>query len=163
MRAVGASRAGSWANARRTLLLTLPLVLALAACRPLYFPPVPDAPPFEPGVRVVAFEAGLAATGRPRVALVVAGHDAAGWLSVQWMAPTGREAASDSVWLEPVPSQPASSNAAAAEEAGPAAAGSEAVFVLPADVELRPGEWRAVVSFGGRLLRQFTVLVEQVD
>ena len=53
MRAVGASRAGSWANARRTLLLTLPLVLALAACRPLYFPPVPEAPPFEPGVRVV--------------------------------------------------------------------------------------------------------------
>ena len=105
MRAVGASRAGVGPTPAGPCSLTLPLVLALAACRPLYFPPVPEAPPFEPA-RVVAFEAGLAPTGRPRVALVVAGHDAAGWLSVQWMvSPAVRRRPTPCGWSRATPTR----------------------------------------------------------
>jgi hypothetical protein len=59
-----------------------------------------------------------------------------GWLGVQWYAPNGREAASDSAWIE------------RRDE------GLTQTFALPQ----RPsrGEWRAVVSFGETLLRQFS-------
>lgn len=111
------------------------LVLAVGACRPLYLPPIPEDVPYEPGVRVATFTAEPDASGRPALEVVLTGVEAAGWLNVQWMAPNGTEAASEAVWLEP--------------------ADPEARFVLPADVEPVAGEWRAVVSFGPRLLRQF--------
>ena|SRR5690554_5090664 len=123
------------------LLLGLALVgLVLGGCRPLYLPPVPEAPPYDPGARVVSSVSELDAAGRPRLELTLADLDAGGWLAVQWMAPSGRQAASASIWVEP--EEPA------------------AVFVLPADVELSAGEWRAVVSLGSLLLRQFTFTVE---
>lgn len=116
------------------------LTFAAAGCRPLYLPPVPEAPPIEEGVRVAVHGSGLNEEGRPSLELeVVGGGD--GWLAVQWMAPSGREAASGSVWVT--------------------AAEPVAEFVLPGDVELTSGEWRAVVSLGGRLLRQFTFTIEQ--
>lgn len=124
-----------------TRLLPLAVLgLALSACMPLYLPPVPDPPPFEAGTRVVAFTAELNAAGRPSLELTLADLHAPGWLAVQWMAPDNRQAASDSVWVEP--------------------ATPTATFALPADVEPRPGEWRAVVSFGKLLLRQFLFVVE---
>jgi hypothetical protein len=63
-----------------------------------------------------------------------------GWLAVQWYAPNGREATSDSVWVE------------RRDE------GLTQTFELPQ----RPsrGEWRAVVSFGETLLRQFSFEVK---
>lgn len=125
----------------RTRLLPLTVLsLALTACMPLYLPPVPEPPPFEAGTRVAAFTAELNANGRPSVELTLAELHDPGWLAVQWMAPDNRQAASDSVWVEP--------------------GTPTATFVLPADVELRPGEWRAVVSFGSLLLRQFLFVVE---
>jgi hypothetical protein len=59
-----------------------------------------------------------------------------GWLAVQWYAPNGKEASSDSLWIE------------RRDE------GLTQTFELPQ----RPsrGEWRAVVSFGETLLRQFS-------
>ncbi|NLG07889.1 MAG: hypothetical protein GX560_01345 [Deinococcales bacterium] len=126
-------------SVRPRLLAGLALALLLVACRPLYLPPVPEPPPFEPGSRVAAFDAGLEA-GRPRLEVELADVTEAGWLAVQWLAPNGREAASGSVWVEP--------------EA------PRALFVLPADVEAVAGEWRAVVSLHGRLLRQFTFVIE---
>lgn len=126
----------------RFLLLVFMLLvsLLLAGCRPLYLPLVPEPPPFEPGTRVATFSAALNSAGRPRLELALADVRSADWLAVQWMAPAGRQAASQSVWLEP--DDPV------------------ATFVLPQDVELVAGEWRAVVSLGGALLRQFTFVVE---
>ena len=122
------------------LLPLIVLGLALSACMPLYLPPVPDPPPFEAGTRFAAFTAEVNAAGRPSVELTLADLHAPGWLAVQWMAPDNREAASDSVWV--APDTPT------------------VTFVLPADVDLRPGEWRAVVSLGRLLLRQFLLVVE---
>ena len=59
-----------------------------------------------------------------------------GWLVVQWYAPSSKEAASDSLWIEQ------------RDE------GLAQTFTLP-QVPSR-GEWRAVVSFEEKLLRQFS-------
>ena len=125
---------------RLGLLALLLVGLTLVGCRPLYLPPVPEAPPFEPGTRVKSFVSELDEGGRPRLELTLSDLEGGGWLAVQWMTPSGRQAASSSLWVEP--------------EAPTAA------FTLPADVELTAGEWRAVVSFGSRLLRQFTFTLD---
>lgn len=150
-RPIGLKHAWPGAAARglvRTLIIAGAL-LSAAACRPLYLPLIPDPPPYEAGVRVADFEAVLDLAGRPTLQLSLADLTESGWLAVQWLAPTGREVASESVWAE--------QRQAEDEEGSPVAAGSTntIVFVLPADVVLTPGEWRAVVSFGGQLLRQF--------
>ena len=154
-------------HARRSLLVGAALLLVLGACRPLYLPPIPDELPFEAGVRVAGYSTGVGPDGRPRVEVTLADLSEAGWLAVQWMAPSGRQAASASTWLEPA--QPAGTAADAeakadanAEANAEADAGAlpSAAFALPADVELVPGEWRAVLSFGGKLLRQFTITLE---
>lgn len=122
----------------------LAVTVALAACRPLYLPLIPDPPPYESGVRVASFQAEPDSTGRPRLELSLTDLKEAGWLAVQWLAPSGREMASESSWVEPVE-----------EGVTPLT-----VFVLPDDISLTPGEWRAVVSINGQLLRQFRFEVE---
>ncbi len=116
-------------------------VIGLTACRPLYFPPVPNDGLPEPSPVRLANESGLTVgeDGRPALRVVVVGLAGAGWLAVQWFGPHGGEVASESAWLEP--------DAPSAE------------FVLPADVSPASGEWRAVVSFGGRLLRQYLLVL----
>ncbi len=112
------------------------LVSVLVGCAPLYLPPVPEAPPFEVVTRVATTDAKLGDDGRPQLDLELADVTEAGWLAVQWLAPSGREAASSSVWVEP--------------------GGPSVRLSLPPDVETTAGEWRAVVSLHGKLLRQFT-------
>lgn len=127
--------------ARTFGIATIVLLVALTACRPLYLPPVPgDGLPEPHPVRLTAVSGlTLGADGRPTLRVDVVDLPAPGWLAVQWFGPKGGEVASDSAWLEP--------EAASAE------------FVLPADVDPASGEWRAVVSFGGRLLRQYLIAV----
>lgn len=127
--------------AARGVTLLLGVLALLGACRPLYLPPVPQAPPFVAGPRVAAGQALMAPGQRPRLKLELADVGQAGWLAVQWLGPSGRELASESVWLDPA--QPP----------------LVAQFVLPADVALVSGEWRAVVSLEGVLLRQYGFLV----
>lgn len=138
MAAQGVTRGGVKRLAWLAALVAL--VLVSGACRPLYLPPVPEPPPYEPGPRVSTYSAEAITGGRPVVEVTLTQVDGPGWLAVQWMAPSGREAASESVWVEP--------------------GALHARFELPADAELAAGEWRAIVSFGGKLLRQFTILVE---
>lgn len=123
--------------ARTVCTVTTLALIGLTACRPLYFPPVPNDGLPEPSPVRLSSESGLTvgADGRPTLRAVVVGLSGAGWLAVQWFGPKGSEVASESAWLEP--------DAPSAE------------FVLPADVSPASGEWRAVVSFGGRLLRQY--------
>lgn len=116
----------------------------LGACRPLYVPLVPDDAP-EPVARTsLAADSSLTvAAGRPVLALTlttVAPAAADGeWLAVQWFGPSGSLAASESRWID------ASS------------VGSEVMIELPPDVVAAQGEWRAIVSLGGAVLRQFRV------
>ncbi|MFO7547176.1 MAG: hypothetical protein R6W77_16920 [Trueperaceae bacterium] len=120
--------------------------LVLAACRPLYLPIVPDEVPVALEVRLTDDSTITLTDGRPQLSLVPESVEVPGWLDVQWFAPNGREAASMSVWLEP-----------SAQEGSQAPAARAVVVTLPVDVDLVPGEWRALVSMGGRFLRQFRI------
>ncbi len=144
--------------------------VVLAACRPLYIPVIPEEVPVTREARLTDESAITLANGRPRLTLVPDAITTAGWLDVQWFAPNGREAASMSVWLEPSQAAedaqaPANGDAAETQpiEPGDAPSGTEApagraiVVTLPEDVELVPGEWRALVSMAGQFLRQFRI------
>jgi hypothetical protein len=116
----------------------------LTACQPLYIPLVPDAPEAPTALRLSSDSSLDVVAGRPRLTLSIDSTDAAlvslgVWLNVQWFGPSGRQAASGSLWLEGPPSERT----------------KVVVFVLPADVAVVSGEWRAVVSVDGVLLRQF--------
>ncbi len=119
----------------------LVLLLGLGACTPLYLPPVPERVP----VHEVAQLGDASALGfRDRVLtlhVVLDRIPEAGWLAVQWFAPDGSEVASDSVWV------------------APADVGEGRTLALPSRVSLSAGEWRAVVSFRGDVLRQFRATV----
>lgn len=116
------------------------LVLFLPACMPLYVPLVPEPPQVTEVPRLREAIAGVDEEGRPRTELSLETHGTAGWLAVQWMTPAGREAASESRWLDE--------------------GGELIAFTLPADVELSKGEWRAVISYEGQLLRQLTITID---
>lgn len=123
------------------------LVAALASgCMPLFVPPVPtDQLRPAPAWRVAgdaALAAVLAADGTVvglRLSLRFDEVPEAGWVAVQWFGPVGRERASDARWIEP------------------ADAGRAWTWDAPDDLVLEPGRWRAVLSVGDRLLRQFDV------
>ena len=122
----------------RRLLAGLLLVL-LAACTPLYMPPLIDGAEPEPRARL-ELEL-LAPDGRPQLHATVLEVAEPGWLAVQWFAPGGREVASQSVWLDE------------------GTVGSGFVLDLPADVEAQPGVWRALLSQHSLVLRQLNVAV----
>lgn len=122
------------------LLLSALLFSLLAACRPLYLPPLLEAD--QPELRS-RLELDLsAASGRPVLNVRVLTVVQEGWLAVQWFTPGGREAASESVWLD-------------ADSPG-----LRFSLVLPDDVNVVPGEWRALLSQHSVVIRQLTVTVD---
>jgi len=140
---MGVSHVGGGRRRRAGALLlsVLPLVVALVACTPLYVPLVPERIP----IREVA-QLGDGSTlsddaGVLTLHVVLDRVPRAGWLALQWFAPDGTEAASDSVWVTP------------------ADVGQGRTFTLPPRVTPTAGEWRAVVSFGSDVLRQFRTTV----
>lgn len=126
-------------------VIILAALYALAGCRPLYIPLVPDAPPAPTAVRLAADSHLAVVAGRPSLVLSLTATGTAAqvqdgaWLDVQWFGPSGRQAASESLWLDGERS------------------GEDFTVELPADVVVVPGEWRAVVSMDGVVLRQFRV------
>ena len=126
---------------RYTLLLGLALLLS--ACAYTYIPPIPrtEATP-EPTFTVSPSSELFREATTLRLRLRVTEVPTAGWVAVQWLSPRNQEVASDSIWFEPSPDP------------------QVADFTLPDDVTLTPGEWRAVVSYGGRVARQFSLAVE---
>lgn len=144
-----------WRKARTSPLTSRQSVLALAlvlmaaglltSCRPLYLPPIPAEVPFTTQVRSTsASGVSIGPRGYPTIELELINVSEAGWLAVQWLTPKGSEAASESVWVE-------------------AATEQSVNFTLPTDVELRSGDWRAVVSLNGQLVRQLNFTIELPD
>lgn len=133
---------------RRKRACLAALLALLTACTPLYLPPVPEGEPVTireslelrgaPGLRR-ASEGGL------ELRLRLLRVPEAGWLELQWFAPDNQQVASDAAWL------------------GPADADTELSLFLPGEAELAPGQWRAVVSFGGMLVRQFTLELPSLE
>ena len=66
-----------------------------------------------------------------------------GWLAIQWYSPKNVQVASDALWITNTD------------------AGLGRLVLLPGDVEVVPGQWRAVVSFGSDLLRQFSLVLPE--
>lgn len=122
------------------LIVAALLGLLVAACKPLYLPPVPESPTQPQHTRLDSSSALELVDGRPILTLVLAelvGPAGGDWLNVQWFGPSNVEEASDSAWVTSD------------------AVGTTIEFALPADVAMVSGEWRATVSYAGRLLRQF--------
>jgi hypothetical protein len=123
------------------------IVLLLAACAPLFFPPVPASLSAEPTWRIApgASLALVPDAGGPvalRATWVFTEAGAPGWVSAQWFGPVGAERASDARWVDAT------------------TVGSEVVWDSPADMRLTRGRWRMVVSIHDRVLRQLDVDVE---
>lgn len=126
----------------RVLLFTF-LVLNLSACVPLYFPPVPSRDR-EPMVTQmdIGNSAGVRLRGeRLELSLQLNAVPDEGWLAVQWYSPKNLQVASDALWVT--------------EED----ISFSRLVLLPGDIEVIPGQWRAVVSFGSDLLRQFSLVI----
>lgn len=127
-------------RARRRLLAALAAVAvaaSVAACTPLYLPPVPsELPALESRLRLENVRIDRLG-GTPAVLFVPREVPAPGWAAVQWYPPTGGEVASASVWLS--------------EDR----VDHVVRVAFPGDVDRdADGRWRAVLSFGGRVLRQ---------
>lgn len=126
-----------------TALLAALLPLLPSGCRPLYLPLVPESVPSTPAL-LLDSDAALRLQGdRLRLDLAPRRVPEGGFLAVQWFDPTLREVASQSVWLD------------ASDTPTPLA------LVSPERLQLRPGRWRALVSFEGQLLQQFTLEVAE--
>ena len=118
------------------------LALLLGACTYTYIPPVPEARTREK-IFDLSSSDGLVGEGeRLRLELTVDEVPEADWLAVQWFAPNNDRVASESFWIEPQ------------------AEGTTRTVLSPERVTLRPGTWRAVLSFRGRIVRQFAVVIE---
>lgn len=122
---------------RRVLLAALAVVATVPGCTPLYLPPVPsELPALEPRLRLENVRVDRLG-GTPAVVFVPKEVPEPGWAAVQWYPPTGGEVASASVWL------------------GEDRVDHVVRVAFPGDVErARDGRWRAVLSFGGQVLRQ---------
>ena len=131
------------AGRARTRLLPplLGVLVALAACTPLYVPPVPARLPVHEVAQLGDGSSLRYAEGTLTLHVVLERIPEAGWLAVQWFAPDGTEAASDSVWV------------------GPQDVGEGRTLRLPSRVTVGAGEWRAIVSLKGDVLRQFRTTV----
>ncbi len=119
-------------------------VVTLVGCRPLYVPPIPASMQAEERV-TLGKETTLSVEGQGFiVAIALARVPSAGWLSVQWFDPAGRQVAADSTWIAP------------GDE------GLRRQLIAPPTVVPEPGRWWAIVSFDGGLLRQvFAVVMEE--
>lgn len=127
------------AAVRTRLLLLAVVLLGLAACRPLYLPPLIEAEAPEERARLL-MELNLE-DDRPVLRIQVLSVVRDGWLAVQWYSPGGREVASESIWLE-------------ADSAG-----LTFMLPLPDDTEVTAGEWRALVSQHSQVIRQLSLAV----
>ncbi len=113
--------------------------MLLSACSYTYIPPIPPvrapAPVLDlrgsPGLRVVS--------GRLELSVQLARVPTADWLNVQWFSPQNRQVSSGARWITP------------------GMVNLSRTFYLPPDIKLAPGEWRAVVSYEGKIVRQFAL------
>jgi len=123
----------------RLFALFLVLVGMLSACTFTYLPPVREGRTPQP-MLTLGEGSGLERDGETlRLTLVPSTVPEPDWLAVQWFDPSNDQVAATSVWLE--------------------AAGETHTVTLPERVALESGLWRAVVSYQGRLVRQFSLQV----
>jgi hypothetical protein len=126
---------------RRLTVALLGGVMLLAGCTFSYLPPIPEGQAMPTRLELRSADGLIQADGRLALEVTLVNLSREGWLAVQWFSPQNREVASEAQWVSATPPH-------------------RHRFVLPEEVALTPGRWRAVVSFEGELLRQFSLEVE---
>lgn len=126
---------------KRLLLGALGFLYLLGGCAYTYLPPVREARSPEPRLTVAAASRLEQNETTIRLDLRLVTVPEADWLAVQWFAPDNDEVLAESVWVVPAPEP------------------QRVAVSLPPSVVLRDGPWRAVVSYQGRFVRQFSVTV----
>jgi hypothetical protein len=132
--------------AARWLAACALLPLLLGACAPLYVPLIPgDMLVPDPAFRLhgdARLEHEERADGHSLTLHLRADEvPGPGWLAVQWFGPSGPARASESLWFEPDD------------------VGAERTLRAPEHLRITRGEWRAVLSWQGRLVRQLLVVI----
>ena len=126
---------------KKRLVCLLALLLARSGCTFTYLPPVREVRVPEPRLTVAAASRLEQNETTIRLDLRLVTVPEADWLAVQWFGPNNDEVTAESVWVVP-------------------AEGPQNVAVsLPPSAVLRDGLWRAVLSYQGRFVRQFSVQV----
>lgn len=117
------------------------ILLLLGGCAYTYLPPVREARAPEPRLTIAAVSRleQNETTIRLDVRLVTVPE--ADWLAVQWFGPDNDEVTAESVWVVPAETP------------------QDVAVSLPPSVVLRNGLWRAVLSYQGQFVRQFSVQV----
>lgn len=135
------------------LVITLLVLLLFTSCTFMYVPFIPDNPQARAPRFLLSDSQGLRVEAEQlQLDMTIQEIPESDWLAVQWFSPLSKEVASDSKWLEVI------------EDSGVA---QNVNFELPKDITLTPGYWRAVVSYQGRLIRQFgfdyALVVEEIE
>lgn len=126
------------------LLIVCAALSSLSACTLGYVPLVPQRHELEPQLDLSRSPGLEPVGGRLYLTLSLTTIPDEDWLMVQWFL-GNREMASESRWVAP-------------EDEG-----ERLVMPLPDDIELQAGRWRAMVSFQGRVARQFSYDVPAED
>lgn len=125
-----------------SLVFTLLTTVVLTSCTFTYVPFIPANPQLREARFLMSESQGLRVEEEQlRLDITIKEIPKSDWLAVQWFSPLSKEVASDSKWLEVVEGEEVSEHSLS--------------FDLPVDITLTPGYWRAVVSYQGRLIRQF--------
>ena len=124
---------------KRLILLVLML---LGSCTYTYIPLVREARAPEPRLTIVDDKSSLEQNETSlELTLELSTVPEPDWLVVQWFDPGNEEVAAESLYLEPAP--------------------QAVTLSLPSGTALGDGLWRAVVSYQGKLARQFSVRVRR--
>lgn len=122
---------------KKMVLLTL---LLLGSCTYTYIPLVRESRAPDPRLTIIDAGSSLAQTKRSlRLTLELLVVPESDWLVVQWFDPRNKEVSAKSLYLEPEP--------------------QAVTLALPQGTKLEDGLWRAVVSYQGKLARQFSLKV----
>ena len=134
----------SWSRFKKHLILPfflLPL-FTLPACTFLYIPPLRESLEAPESISLEGSRGLYLQSKALRLRVQLTNVPAEGWLNVQWFSDANDEVASDAKWIS-------------SDDAG-----FGLIYNLPANIELKTGTWRAVVSFEGKFLRQFSLNIE---
>lgn len=115
------------------------LLFAISACTLLYIPPVLETQAMPESIDINGSKGLFLDQDELVLSLKLKHIPQEGWLMVQWFSASNEEVASDAQWVD------------VAQE------GLQLNYLLPAQVELGEGSWRAVVSFQNKLVRQFSL------
>ena len=127
----------------RLFWLVFWLALLLTSCSYTYIPLIPNTQPLESRLELHTSQGLSVENERLQLKLLLYKVPEKAWLAVQWFGILGNEVASASKWITPE------------------STGEELVFKLPEDIEMQHGTWRAVASFQGELIRQFSLEVKE--